>query len=123
MCNAATNKPTNNLDHLGYYALGKKRGKMKNDLSPLKPIRNKYYEEIKRICKENNYTLITVMTPMCSNVKGLDYFEKANKIYPEIHNLENVVQGDQYFSSCGHLNDTGARMFTSIVIERFFEKK
>lgn len=123
MYNAAIKKPTNNLDHLGYYALGKKHGKMKNDLSPLKPIRNKYYEEIKRICKENKYNLITVMTPMCSNVKGLDYFEKANKIYPEIHNMENVVQGDHYFSSCGHLNDTGARMFTSIVIERFFEKK
>ena len=96
---------------------------MKNDIRALKPIRNKYYEEIKQICKENNYTLITVMTPMCTNVKGLDYFVKANKIYPEIHNLENVVQGDQYFSSCGHLNDIGARKFTSIVIERFFEKK
>jgi glutathionyl-hydroquinone reductase len=50
----------------------------------------------------------------------LDYFEKANQIYPEIHNLENVVQGDQYFSSCGHMNDTGARMFTTVVIDTFF---
>lgn len=123
MYNTATNKPTNILDHLGYHSLGHKPGNMKNDIRALKPIRNKYYEEIKQICKENNYTLITVMTPMCTNVKGLDYFVKANKIYPEIHNLENVVQGDQYFSSCGHLNDIGARKFTSIVIERFFEKK
>jgi len=60
------------------------------------------------------------MTPMCSNVKGLDYFEKSNKIYPEIHNLENVVQGDHYFSSCGHMNDEGARKFTAIVIDQFF---
>ena len=123
MYNTATNKPTNNLDHLGYYALGKKPRNMKNDLTPLKPIRNKYYEEIKRICKENKYTLITVMTPMCTNVKGLDYFVKANKIYPEIYNLEDVVQDDQYFSSCGHLNDSGARIFTSVVLERFFGKK
>lgn len=123
MYNTATNKPTNILDHLGYHSLGHKPGNMKNDIRALKPIRNKYYEEIKQICKENNYTLITAMTPMCTNVKGLDYFVKANKIYPEIHNLENVVQGDQYFSSCGHLNDIGARKFTSIVIERFFEKK
>jgi hypothetical protein len=86
----------------------------------LKPIRNKYYEEIKQICKQNNYNLIAVMTPMCSNVKGLDYFEKSNKIYHEIHNLENVVQGDQYFSSCGHMNDAGARIFTEVVIEKFF---
>jgi hypothetical protein len=120
MFNTATNKPTNNLDHLGFYPLGNKQGNMKNNITNLKPIRNKYYEEIKRICKENNYNLIAVMTPMCSNVKGMEYFEKANKIYPEIHNLENVVQGDQYFTSCGHLNNTGARMFTKIVIEKFF---
>ncbi len=121
--NITIDKPTTLLDRLGYYPLtSNKPGNMKNDIRALKPIRNKYYEEIKRICKQNNYNLITVMTPMCSNVKGLDYFEKANKIYPEIHNLENVVQGDQYFSSCGHLNDAGARMFTNVVIEQFFEQ-
>ena len=124
MYQTATDKPTNILDNQGYHPLkSKKQGNMKNDIRVLKPIRNKYYEEIKQICKANHYNLITVMTPMCSNVKGLDYFEKANQIYPEIHNLENVVQGDQYFSSCGHMNDTGARIFTAVVIERFFEKK
>lgn len=123
MFSCATHKPTNILDQLGYHPLIGKSGNMKNDIRALKPIRNKYYEEIKQICKENNYNLITVMTPMCTNVKGLDYFEKANKIYPEIHNLENVVEGDQFFSSCGHMNDTGARRFTSIVIQQFFETK
>lgn len=121
MYDTATDKPTNILDSQGYHALTtNKPGNMKNDIRALKPIRNKYYEEIKQICKQNNYNLIAVMTPMCTNVKGLDYFEKANKIYPEIHNLENVVEGDQYFSSCGHMNDAGARMFTEIVIEKFF---
>jgi len=124
MYNTATGKPTNVLDNLGYHPLTKnKPGNMKNDIRALKPIRNKYYEEIKEICKQHNYKLITVMTPMCTNVKGLDYFKKANKIYPEIHNLENVVQGDQYFSSCGHMNDAGARLFTAEIINRFFEKK
>ncbi|MBP6759236.1 MAG: hypothetical protein KA133_08300, partial [Flavobacterium sp.] len=85
MYNTATNKPTNVLDNLGYHPLVHKPGNMKNDLTALKPIRNKYYEEIKQICKQNHYKLITVMTPMCSNVTGMDYFEKANRIYPEIH--------------------------------------
>jgi hypothetical protein len=121
MYHTAIGKPTTILSHNGYHALtSKTRGNMKNDIRALKPIRNKYYEEIKEICKQNRYKLITVMTPMCTNVKGLDYFEKANEIYPEIHNLENVVQGDQYFSSCGHMNDSGARLFTEIIIERFF---
>jgi hypothetical protein len=48
---------------------------------------------------------------------------KTTKIYSEIHNLENLIQVDQYFSSCGHMNDVGARMFTAIVINKFFETK
>lgn len=121
--NTAISKPTTILDNLGYHPLGYKPGNMKNDIRALKPIRNKYYEEIKQICKQNNYNLIAVMTPMCANVKGLDYFEKANQIYPEIYNLENAVQGDQYFSSCGHMNDAGARIFTAVVIDKFFQTK
>ena len=96
---------------------------MKNDIRALKPIHNKYYQEIKQICAANHINLIAVMTPMCSNTKGLDYFKKVNKIYPEIHNYENVVEGDQYFSSCGHMNDKGARLFTARIIKDFFNKK
>jgi hypothetical protein len=116
-------KRTVHLDHLGYYPLGKNpNANMKNDLTHLKPLHNKYYEEIKQICAADNINLIAVMTPMCSNVKGLDYFQKVQQVYPEIHNYENAVEGDQYFSSCGHMNDTGARKFTTIIINDFFNK-
>jgi hypothetical protein len=118
---AAREKPTNLLNHLGYYPLGKNpKANMKNDLTNLKPLHNKYYEEIKQICKVNHINMIAVMTPMCSNTKGLDYFEKVHQMYPEIHNYEKAVEGDQYFSSCGHMNDAGARKFTSIIIRDFF---
>ncbi|OAB26886.1 hypothetical protein SAMN05444395_103344 [Flavobacterium fryxellicola] len=120
MYNSFMSKPTNTLKKGGFYALGNKKGNMKNDIRALKPIHNKYYEEIKQICATNNINLIAVMTPMCSNTKGLDYFEKANKIYPEIHNYENAVEGDECFSSCGHLNDTGARLFTRRILKDFF---
>ena len=116
------NEPTTYLAHLGYYPLGNKKGNMKNNLTNLKPVHNKYYEEIKQLCKANNINLIAVMTPMCNNTKGLDYFEKVQQLYPEIHNYEKAVEGDQYFSSCGHLNDTGARLFTSIIIKDFFKQ-
>ena len=114
------NEPTNTLRNGGFYALGNKKGNMKNDIRALKPIHNKYYEQIKQICAVNKINLIAVMTPMCSNTKGLDYFEKVNKIYPEIHNYENTVEGDQYFSSCGHMNSTGAKLFTAQIIKDFF---
>ncbi|UFH35704.1 hypothetical protein [Flavobacterium acetivorans] len=115
-------KKTSHLENKGYYALGNKKGNMENDLRALKPMHNKYYEEIKQICAANKIHLIALMTPMCSNVKGMDYFEKVNEVYPEIHNYENAVQGDHYFSSCGHMNDTGARMFTARILKDFFNK-
>jgi hypothetical protein len=119
--NAMRKEPTSYLAKQGYHALANKKGRMKNDLTNLKPIHNKYYEDIKRICAENHINLIAVMTPMCTNVKGMDYFEKVNSIYPEIHNYENAVEGDQYFSSCGHMNDTGAKVFTKRIIKDFFK--
>jgi hypothetical protein len=115
--------PTNYLDNLGYHPLGgKKKGNMKNDIRKMQPLDNRYYKEIKAICKANNIELIALMTPMCSNVKGLDYFDRVKSKYPEIHNYENAVEGDEYFSSCGHLNDEGARMFTEIILKDFFGK-
>jgi hypothetical protein len=114
-------KPTNTLYNKGYYPLiSDKKGSMKNDISTLKVIRNKYYEEIKKLCKQNNINLIVVMTPMCKNTKGLDYFDNVKKQYPEINNFENTVTDDRYFASCGHLNNKGAIIYTNHIINTFF---
>lgn len=123
-CNTVLKKTTNTLDNKGYYPLGKKpNANMKNDIVNLKPLKhNKYYEEIKQICKANKINFIAVMTPMCENTKGINYFDKVQKHYPEIHNYENVVVEDKYFSSCGHMNDTGARLFTARILKDFFGK-
>ncbi|MDQ5929392.1 MAG: hypothetical protein QG594_1171 [Bacteroidota bacterium] len=118
------NQKTSYLQHLGYHALEKtKKGKMKNDIQVLKPLlKNKYYEEIKQLCQKNKINFIPIMTPMCQNTKGIDYFDRVKKVYPEIYNYENVVVEDKYFSSCGHMNDTGARLFTARILKDFFNK-
>ena len=114
-------QPTNVLDKGGFYALKQnKKGRMKNDISSLNPLKNKYYEDIKAICKVNKINFIAVMTPMCENTKGIDYFEKVKKAYPEIHNYEKVVVEDKYFSSCGHMNTDGAKIFTVRILQDFF---
>lgn len=118
------NEKTNALNNLGYYPLEKhKNGNMKNNIVNLNPLpHNKYYEEIKNICKKNNINFIAVMTPMCENVVGMNYFDKVKKVYPEIHNYENIVVEDKYFSSCGHMTNEGARLFTARIIKDFFGK-
>jgi hypothetical protein len=120
----AVHKKTNALDNLGYYPLGfKKNANMKGNLTNLNPLpNNKYYEEIKNICKINNIRFIPVMTPVCENEIGMNYFDKVKKAYPEIHNYENVVVENKYFSSCGHMNDTGAKIFTAKILKDFFNK-
>jgi hypothetical protein len=115
---------TNSLHNLGYYPLGEKpKANMKNNIANLNPLaKNKYYEEIKKICVYNNIKFIPIMTPMCENVVGMNYFDKVKKAYPEIHNYENTVIENKYFSSCGHMNDMGARVFTARVLKDFFNK-
>lgn len=116
------NKPTSLLDNKGYYPLGKKPNvNMKNNIANLNPLRkNQYYYEIKQLCEQKGINFIAVMTPMCENTKGMDYFDKVKELYPEIHNYENAVLEDKYFSSCGHLNDAGARLFTARILKDFF---
>lgn len=119
---SAIHKKSKGLLNGGYYALYGEEKNKSMDLSNYFPKRSSSYEGIKHICKMNKINLIVVMTPMCVNVKGIEYFDKVNKIYPEIHNYEKVVQEGKYFSSCGHMNDFGARMFTARILKDFFNK-
>lgn len=118
------NKPTSLLDNKGYYPLGKKpNANMKNNIANLNPLKkNQYYYEIKQLCEQKGINFFAVMTPMCENTKGMNYFDKVKQLYPEIHNYENAVLEDKYFSSCGHLNDAGARLFTARILKDFFNK-
>lgn len=118
----AIGKKTSLMDNKGYYPLGKKpNANMKNNITNLNPLQmNPYYYEIKQLCEQKGINFIPIMTPMCENTKGMDYFDKVKKLYPEIHNYEKVVQEDRYFSSCGHMNDVGARVFTERILKDFF---
>ncbi|CAM2837568.1 hypothetical protein SAMN05444143_101831 [Flavobacterium succinicans] len=120
----AVGKTTSQMENKGYYPLGQKpNANMKNNIANLNPLsKNQYYYEIKQLCEQKGIKFIAVMTPMCENTKGMDYFDKVKKLYPEIHNYENVVSEDRFFSSCGHLNDAGARLFTERVLKDFFNK-
>ncbi len=122
MIHVITDKKTNSLENKGYYPLYQNnKGNMSNKIQSLKPLDNKYYKEIKKLCRRNNIKLIVVTTPMCKNTKGIEYFDKVVQLHPEIHNFENFVTDDKYFSSCGHLNDEGARIYTQKVIDSLFK--
>ncbi|WP_371615272.1 hypothetical protein [Flavobacterium sp. ACN6] len=116
------NKKGKVQDNGGYNALPDNNGNLEGEVLNFSPKKNKYYEEIKRVCKLNNINLIAVMTPMCDKAVDNNYFKKVNLLYPEIYNYEDVVKDEKYFSSCGHLNDAGAQVFTQKIIKDFFTK-
>jgi hypothetical protein len=77
-------EPTNSLANNGYYPLGfNPKANMKNNIESLVPLRNRYFEEIKQICKANHINLIAVTTPMCSNVKEWTTLKKSKRCIPK----------------------------------------
>lgn len=120
----AVKEKTNALDNFGFYPLMKnQRPMISADLSKYYPKKNAGYEEIKLICTQNKINLIAVTTPMCLETINRNYFKQLKLIYPEIHNFENAVTNDIYFSTCGHLNELGAIEFTNKFYDCFFKYK
>lgn len=117
---SALGKKASALQNYGFYALNNTGKNMSYDLSNYSPKINKGYEAIKKLCLENDIKLISVTTPMCQNINNKDYFDAVVKLYPEIHNLENVVTDEKCFSSCGHMNKKGAIQFTQYILNQFF---
>jgi hypothetical protein len=121
---SAIHKKTNALDNDGFYPLlQNQRPMIAADLSKYSPKKNAAYEEIKAICKKNNINLIAMSTPMCMSTINREYFKELQSVYPEIHNFEDAVTDDKYFSTCGHMNKDGAEEFTRIVFKAFFKPK
>lgn len=122
MFSSVLNKKSNEIGNGRYYPLPENKGKLNAEILDFQPQRNKYYEEIKKICKVNNINLIAIMTPMCEKAVVNDYFKKVNMLYPEIYDYENKIIEDKYFSTFEHMNDMGAKAFTTKILNVFFNK-
>jgi hypothetical protein len=85
--------------------------------------KNHPIKKIKDLCRMHKINLIVITTPMCKNTVNRNYFKELKKRYPEIHNFEDVVTDDKYFSSCGHMNISGATIFTNQIIASLKDSK
>jgi len=116
-------RKSNALQNGGFYPLTNVGKNMKYDLSKYTPKANKNYKKIKDLCRMHKINLIVFTTPMCKNTVNRNYFKELKKKYPEIHNFEDVVTDDEYFSSCGHMNVAGATLFTNQIIASLKDSK
>jgi hypothetical protein len=80
--------------------------------------KNKYFSEINIFAKSKNLNVIYFSSPVSSDTKNLDYFDKLKTQIPEINNFHNTLNDHKYFSDNLHVNDDGAIVFTTILIEK-----
>lgn len=73
---------------------------------------NNSLEKIEKICKQNNIKLVLFCAPFCSNTKNLDYIKKLKKIQPNLIDYSQVINDSLFFDG-GHLNNEGAKLFTT----------
>lgn len=116
-------RKSNSLQNGGFYPLTNVGKNMKYDLSKYTSKANKNYKKIKDLCRMHKINLIVITTPMCKKTVNRNYFKELKKMYPEIHNFEDVVTDDNYFSSCGHMNVEGATIFTKQIIDSLKNSK
>lgn len=73
---------------------------------------NKVLDEISDICKKNKIKLTLFVSPLCNKTKNMNYIAKLIEKYPNLINLSTGYNDDLFFN-CSHLNNKGARVFTT----------
>ena len=114
----AIHKKSKHLDQSGFTPLYGTSNNLFYDIRDKSPKRNKFYDAIKKLCKEHQINLVCFTTPICKETLGREYFDKIQALYPEVLRFENIITADKYFSTCGHMNIDGAKLFTNHLIEK-----
>ncbi|MDX1830493.1 MAG: hypothetical protein R3342_13215 [Lutibacter sp.] len=75
-------------------------------------LKNIILDEITDICRKNKIQLTLYISPYCSKTKNMRYIEK---LITKVPNLIDLSKGydDKLFFNCGHLNNQGAKIFTT----------
>ncbi len=73
---------------------------------------NSSLEKIEKICKQHNIKLVLFCAPFCSNTKNLEYIKKLKMKKPQLLDYSQAINDSLFFDG-GHLNNDGARLFTT----------
>ena len=117
-----THKKTTVVPTKGYIAL-QGNSKELGGLLPDKIINNnEVLDSIRAFCKQNNIDVVYYCAPFCKNNKNKDFTSKLKSKIPELVDFSEAIQDDQMFVNCNHLNDSGAKRFTEILVEQLAVK-
>lgn len=78
--------------------------------------KNKIFDLIDMTCKKNNINVVYFCAPFCSYVSESKYIDKLKTKIPRLKDYSKALN-DEYFYNCGHLNATGAKEFTKMLVK------
>lgn len=80
---------------------------------------NKNIMEIEALCRSNNIDVNYFCSPFCSGLTSNNYLSKLNEKLSNFKDFSRVIQADNLFHNCSHLNKAGAQVFTEHFIKAF----
>ena len=84
--------------------------------------RNAILDSIQSFIKQNKMKVVFYCAPFCKNNQNKDYTTKLEKKIPGLRDFSRVLDNNEMFVNCNHLNDIGARRFTEIFTEEVLMK-
>jgi len=91
---------------------GNKFPLIENSLPETIKLNNIVLDEIIDICRKNKIQLTLYISPYCSKIKNKKYIEKLRTKVPNLIDLSKGYD-DKLFYNCSHLNNQGAKIFTT----------
>lgn len=108
----------------GYYPLYGSQGvELKAELPDHIIDKNATIEAINHFALENNLKIVYFMAPYCAQTENLDFSEKLKEKIPYLIDYSREFKDcEAYFFNCTHLNDDGAKAFSSVFAFQIKEK-
>lgn len=79
---------------------------------------NAIMDSIQSFVKQNKMEVVFYCAPFCQNNRNKDFTAKLKTKIQGLQDFSRVISDDKMFLNCNHLNDSGARRFTEILVER-----
>lgn len=84
---------------------------------------NPIFDSIVNFSKKHKMNVVFYCAPFCKNNGNPDYTSKLKAKIPGFKDFSKAISEDTLFLNCSHLNDAGARRFTTIFTEELLMKK
>jgi hypothetical protein len=117
------NKKTSVIQNYGFVALQGNSLEHNNSLPSQIISKNKYFEKIITFAKINKMPVSFFCAPFCKHTKNLIFIKKLKQKIPELYDFSGVVNDDEMFANCSHLNQNGANYFTRYLIKKILISK